>query len=124
MPFALLKTWKFWAILIPFIGVIAGGYFAVKKFSDTLSENVQLKEDVRVAEAEKKALEEHSKGINEALSRQSQSTKTIIEKHNVIERQIQEMPKDNTAISRQVKMVLDAISIIDETNSDTVRPSD
>jgi uncharacterized protein YlxW (UPF0749 family) len=89
---AFIKTWKFWAILIV-AGVIAStGYFAVKTYSKALKENTQLREDVRVAQAEKKALDDALRGINRAVDTNDTNTRTIVQRTQTIEREIHAAP--------------------------------
>lgn len=93
MPtFAIFKTIKFWAIVLPLLGVVAVGYFAVREYTETLKQNTQLKVELSGAKAEAKALKDAYRVIGEAVDKTETNTRTIIERTQTVEKQINAQP--------------------------------
>ena len=125
MPGILSKlTWKFWALLIV-VGLIAStGYFAVQKFTETISENQELKVANATLEAEKKALADAQRAISEAVTVNDTNTRTIVERTHSIEEKIREVPVTTKCVEAPaIGVVLDDYRRRMRDEADATRPN-
>ncbi|MCK9531845.1 MAG: hypothetical protein M0R77_14980 [Gammaproteobacteria bacterium] len=114
--------WSYVGIFIALVGVIATGYFAVQHYNSVVAENVKLESDLKSEKAKNEQLQKNYEAIVDTVNKNDQSTQTIIERTNTIEKQIRAAPVTTNCVSSPALTI--ALDRLKENYQPTQTPTD
>lgn len=90
---------KYIALGLAILGVIAGAYFAITAYNNTMKENAKLKIEISSVKAQKDQMEKDYKNIVSTVDKNETMTHQVTEKTNTIIREIQSAPVTTQCVS-------------------------
>lgn len=91
--------WTYIAIALAFVGVIAGGYFAVQHYNSVVAENVELKVKNSSLQAEKDQIQQDYQNIASVVDKNSKAQTQVETKTNTIVREIHDAPVTTNCVN-------------------------
>lgn len=102
--------WSYIGIFLALAGVVATGYFAVQHYNSVVAENVKLASDLKSEKAKSEQLQKNYEAIVDTVNKNDNSTQTIIERTNTIEKQIRAAPVTTNCVqSPAIQIAIDKL---------------